>query len=218
MGATMNDENERDDDDLLLRLEGGDEQALTELFTRYRERLRRMIRLRLDRRLQGRIDSSDVLQETYLEVARRAGEYIAQPDMPPFLWLRFLTGQTLQALHRHHLKVHMRDADHEVSLRHRSTLQANSASLAEMLLGRLTSPTHAARRAEMQMKLQEMLNAMEPMDREVLALRHFEELSNGEVARVLGLSKTAASNRYMRALGRLKEMLEGIPGFLDDQV
>ncbi len=213
----MNDKNERDDDDLLVRLEGGDEQALIELFTRRRERLRQMIRLRLDRRLQGRIDSSDVLQDAYLDVARRAGEYIANPNMPPFLWLRFLTEQTLQDLHRHHLKVHMRDAGQEVSLRYRGTLQANSASLAEMLLGRLTSPSHAARRAEMQLKLQEVLNAMEPLDREVLALRHFEELSNHEVARVLGLSKTAASNRYKRALGRLKEMLEGIPGFLDDQ-
>jgi len=213
----MGDEHTRDDDDLLLRLEGGDERALTELFARHRERLRRMIRLRLDRRLQGRIDSSDVLQDAYLEVARRAGEYLADRNMPPFLWLRFLTGQTLQALHRHHLKVHMRDAGQEVSLRHRGTPQANSASLAGMLLGRFTSPTRAARRAEMQLKLQEALNAMEPLDREVLALRHFEELSNGEVARVLGLSKTAASNRYMRALGRLKEMLQGIPGFLDNQ-
>jgi len=211
----MNDENERDDDDLLVRLEGGDERALIDLFTRHRERLRRMVRLRLDRRLQGRIDSSDVLQDAYLEVARRAPEYLAQPVMPPFLWLRFLTGQTLQALHRHHLRVHMRDAGHEVSLRHHATLQANSASLAEMLLGRLTSPTRAARRAEMQLKLQEVLNAMEPLDREVLALRHFEELSNGEVAHVLGLSKTAASNRYMRALGRLKEMLQAVPGFID---
>jgi RNA polymerase sigma-70 factor, ECF subfamily len=216
MGAFMTDENMRDDNDLLLRLEGGDERALTELFTRHRERLRRMIRLRLDRRLRGRIDSSDVLQDAYLEVARRAGEYFAQATMPPFLWLRFLTGQTLQALHRHHLKVQMRDAGHEVSFRHRATPQANSASLAEMLLGRLTSPTRAARRAEMQLKLQEMLNGMEPLDREVLALRHFEELSNGEVAQVLGLSKTAASNRYMRALGRLKEMLQGMPGFLDN--
>jgi len=85
-----------------------------------------------------------------------------------------------------------------------------------MLLGRLTSPTRAARRAEMQLKLQEVLNAMEPLDREVLALRHFEELSNGEVAHVLGLSKTAASNRYMRALVRLKEMLQGMHGFLDN--
>ena len=212
----MGDDNKRDDDDLLVRLERGDARALSELFARHRERLRRMIRLRLDRRLQGRIDSSDVLQDAYLEVARRAGEYFAQPTMPAFLWLRYLTGQTLQALHRHHLKVQMRDAGQEVSLRRRASLQANSACLAEMLLGRLTSPTRAARRAEMQVKLQEILNAMEPLDREVLALRHFEELSNGEVAQVLGLSKTAASNRYIRALERLKDRLKVIPGFLDN--
>jgi RNA polymerase sigma-70 factor, ECF subfamily len=211
----MSGEGQQDDGDLLVRIEGGDEQALTELFTRHRERLRRMIRLRLDRRLQGRIDSSDVLQDTYVKIAHGAREYLAQPNMPPFLWLRFLTAQTLQALHRHHLKVHMRDAGQEVSLRHRATPQANSVSLAEMLLGRLTSPTRAARRAEMQVKLQEMLNAMEPFDREVLALRHFEGLSNSEVALVLGLSKTAASNRYIRALERLKAMLAGMPGILD---
>ena len=211
----MSDENRRDDEDLLRRLEAGDERALAELFARYRERLRKMIRLRLDRRLQGRIDASDVLQEAYLEVAHRAREYLAQPTMPPFLWLRFLTGQKLLELHRHHLGARMRDAALELSLRHRAAPQATSVSLAEMLLGRLTSPTRAARRAEMQLKLQELLNTMEPLDREVLALRHFEELSNGEVAQVLGLSKTAASNRYIRALGRLKEMLAGIPGLLD---
>jgi RNA polymerase sigma-70 factor, ECF subfamily len=216
MGVAMTDESGQDDDALLLRIEGGDEGALTELFTRHRERLRRMIRLRLDRRLQGRIDSSDILQETYLEVARRAREYLTQPTMSPFLWLRFLTGQTLQALHRHHLKVQMRDASQEVSLRHRATPQANSASLAEMLLGRLTSPTRAARRAEMQLRLQEIINGMEPLDREILALRHFEELNNGEVAQVLGLSKTAASNRYIRALERLKELLKGMPGYLEN--
>ena len=211
----MAEENGRDDEDLLVRLEAGDERALAELFARYRERLRQMIRLRLDRRLRGRIDSSDVLQEAYLEVAHRAREYLAQPTMPPFLWIRFITGQKLLELHRHHLGVRMRDVAQELSLRHRATPQATSVSLAEMLLGRLTSPTRAARRAEMQLKLQELLNTMEPLDREVLALRHFEELSNGEVAQVLGLSKTAASNRYIRALGRLKEMLAGIPGLLE---
>ena len=212
----MAEEDAREDDDLLRRLKGGDERALSELFARHRERLRQMIRLRLDRRLQGRIDSSDVLQEAYLEVARRAGEFVAQPTMPPLLWLRFLTGQALLALHRHHLGVRMRDAAQEVSLRHRGPPRATSVSLAEMLLGRLTSPTLAARRAEMQLRLQEVINALDPLDREVLALRHFEELSNVEVAQVLGLSKTAASNRYLRALGRLKTMLQDIPGFLDD--
>jgi RNA polymerase sigma-70 factor, ECF subfamily len=207
----MTDQDEREDNDLLIRLEGGDERALAELFARHRERLRRMIWLRLDRRLRGRLDSSDVLQDTYLEVARRARDFLAQPTMPPFLWLRFLTGQTLQALHRHHLKVHMRDAGQEVSLR-RAVPRASSVSLAEMLLGRLTSPTRAARRAEMQLKLQEVLNSMEHLDREVLALRHFEELSNGEVGQILGLTKTAASKRYIRALERLKHLVKETPG------
>jgi RNA polymerase sigma-70 factor (ECF subfamily) len=106
----MADEVGREDEDLLRRIDRGDEPALSELFLRHRERLRAMIRLRLDRRLRGRIDSSDVLQEAYLEVARRAPEYLVRPTMSPFLWLRFLTGQKLLALHRHHLGVRMRDA------------------------------------------------------------------------------------------------------------
>ena len=192
-----------------------DERDLVNMFTQHRARLRRMVRLRLDRRLQGRVDPSDVLQEAHLDVARRAKEYVADPAMPAFLWLRYITGQRLQDVHRKHLGAQMRNADLEVSL-HRGYLpQATSASLAELLLGRLTSPTRAARRAEMQVRLQDVLNAMDPIDREVLTLRHFEELSNGEAAQVLGLTKSAASNRYMRALLRLKETLTGTPGFLD---
>jgi RNA polymerase sigma-70 factor (ECF subfamily) len=192
-----------------------DERGLVEMFEQNRARLRRMIRLRLDRRLQGRVDPSDVLQEAHLEVATRAKEYLADPTMPAFLWLRFITGQRLLATHRKHLGTQMRDADQEVSL-HRGTLpQATSVSLAELLLGRLTSPTLAARRAELQVRLQDVLNLMDPVDREVLTLCHFEELSNGEVAKVLGLTKSAASNRYIRALLRLKETLAGMPGFID---
>ena len=103
----------------------------------------------------------------------------------------------------------MRDAGMEVSLHRGALPQASSVSLAELLLGRLTSPTRAARRAETQRRLQEALNRMDPMDREVLVLRYFEELSNAEVAEVLGLEKTAASNRYIRALKRLKAALGG---------
>jgi RNA polymerase sigma-70 factor (ECF subfamily) len=118
-------------------------------------------------------------------------------------------------MHRKHLGAQIRDANLEVSLHRGALPQATSVSLAELLLGRLTSPTRAARRAEMQVRLQDVLNTMDPIDREVLTLRHFEELSNGETARVLGLTKSAASNRYMRALLRLKETLSGMPGFLD---
>lgn len=200
---------------LLHRAQSGDDQALGELFARYRERLRRMVRLRLDRRLLGRIDPSDVLQEAYLDVARRAPEYLANPTMPIYLWIRFLTGQRLLALHRHHLGAQMRDVGQEVSLHRGALPQVTSASLAAQLLGHLTSPTQAAVRAEMQIRLQEALNLMDPIDREVLVLRHFEELSNQETAEVLGIQKTAASNRYLRALKRLKEILSGMPGLLD---
>src|SRR5262249_33101430 len=193
----------------------GDQQALAELFGRHRERLRRMVRLRMDRRLQGRVDPSDVLQEAYLDVARRAPEDAANPAMPLFLSLRVLTGQRLVALHRQPLGAQMRDAGQEVSLHRGAIPQASSASLAAQLLGRLTSPTQAAIRAELQLRLQEVLNAMDPIDREVLVLRHFEELSNNETAEVLGLQKSAASNRYVRALKRLKEILASIPGFFD---
>lgn len=200
---------------LIQRLAAGDQQALAEAFDRYRPRLRRMVQLRLDRRLQGRLDASDVLQEAFLDVATRAAAYAANPSMPFFLWLRFLTGQRLLMLHRQHLGTKMRDVGQEVSLYRGAMPQASSASLAAHLLGRLTSPSEGAARAEMQLKLQEALNAMDPLDREVLTLRHFEELSNNEVAAVLGIQKSAASNRYIRALKRLKDVLASIPGFLD---
>src|SRR4029077_16228526 len=134
----------------------------------------------------------------------RAGEFAANPTLSPFLWIRFLTAQRLMILHRHHLGARMRDAGQEVSLYRGALPHATSVSLAALLLGRLTSPTQAAQRAEMQIRLQEVINAMDPIDREVLTLGHCEELSNVETAQVLGIQKAAASNRYLRALKRLK--------------
>jgi RNA polymerase sigma-70 factor (ECF subfamily) len=200
------------DDDLLEWARAGDPHALAALFDRHRGRLRHMVSLRLDRRLAGRLDPDDVLQEAYIEADRRFAEYLRDPEIPPFLWLRLVVGQKLTDLHRHHLGARMRDAAMEVSLHRGALPQASSISLAELLLGRLTSPTRAARRAEVQVRLQEALNGMDAIDREVLVLRHFEELSNAEAARVLGLEKTAASNRYIRALKRLKRAMAGSPG------
>jgi RNA polymerase sigma-70 factor (ECF subfamily) len=194
------------------RLRAGDPAAAGELFAACRDRLKRMVRLRLDRRLQGRLDASDVLQEAFLDVQRKAADYAARPDLPAYLWLRLVTAERLLVLHRHHLGTRMRDAAQEVSLCPGGSPAASTHSLANLLLGRLTSPTQAAVRAERQLRLQEALNGMDPIDREVLALRHFEELSNAEAAAVLGLSKTASSNRYVRALKRLKEALAALPG------
>jgi RNA polymerase sigma-70 factor, ECF subfamily len=200
-------------DDLMTRAAAGDQEALAQVFAQYRERLRQMVRLRLDRRLQGRLDPSDVLQEAYLDFARRLPEYAQDQSMPFYLWLRFLTGQRLIDLHRQHLGAKMRDAGQEVSLYRGALPHASSVSLAAQLLGRLTSASRAAIRAETQIHIQEALNSMDPLDREVLTLRHFESLSNEETAAVLGIKKSAASNRYIRALKRLKEILARVPGF-----
>jgi RNA polymerase sigma-70 factor, ECF subfamily len=178
----------------------------------HRDRLRRMVALRLDHRLRGRIDPSDVIQEAFLEATGRRAEYERQSDpMPPFLWLRFLALQQLQLVHRRQLGTRARDAGREVSIHAGAYPAATSAALAAQLLGRDTRASEAAIRAERKRRLQEVLDGMDPIDREVLVLRHFEQLSNGECARVLGLSESAATKRYLRALRRLKDILSAWP-------
>ena len=189
----------------------GDQHAWSEILKRHRGRLRRMVALRLDRRLQGRMDPSDVLQEAYVDAARRLPDYVRDPAMPFYLWLRFLAGQRLQEQHRCHLGTAARDAGREVSLHRGPVPGATTAALADQLLGRQTSPSQAAVRAERRVRLQEALNSLDPVDREVLALRISKSLSNGEVAQVLGLDKSAASKRYARALVRLKDVLTTRP-------
>jgi RNA polymerase sigma-70 factor (ECF subfamily) len=203
------------DEDLLDAACHGDEGALAALVERHRDRLERMVRLRMDRRLQGRVDAADVVQEAYLAVRGKFPQYSADPRLPFFLWLRLEVGQKLVDLHRSHLGTKMRDAGQEVSL-HRGPLpQVTSLSLAEHLLGKLTSASKAAIRAELKLRVQEALNSMDPHDREVLILRHFEELSNAETAQVLGIKPSAAVNRYVRALKRLKEVFQDMPGGIE---
>jgi RNA polymerase sigma-70 factor (ECF subfamily) len=209
-------ENSADTNDLLQAVAAGDSARWGELLTRHQDRLKRMVALRLDQRVQSRIDASDVVQEAYLEASTRLPEYLKQPNMPFFLWLRFLTGQKLQELHRRHLGIKMRDANREVSLYRGGLPEATSAALAAQLLGHLTQPSQAAMRAEMKLQLQEALNRMDALDREVLVLRHFEQLSNAEAARVLDIQEAAASKRYIRALRRLKEILSGLPGVQEE--
>jgi RNA polymerase sigma-70 factor, ECF subfamily len=193
----------------------GDQEALNALLARHRPRLRRMVDLRLDRRLQARIDASDVIQEAYVEVVTRLNEYLNQPSYPLLLWLRLIVGERLLKLHRHHLGTQMRDAGLEVSIYRGALPEASSAALAAQLLGQHTSPTQAAVRAERMIRLQEALNTLDAMDREVLSLRHFEELSLAETALSLGIEESAAAKRYIRALKRLKATLASMPGGLD---
>jgi RNA polymerase sigma-70 factor (ECF subfamily) len=191
----------------------GDKQAWGEVLHEARGRLRRMIALRMDRRLQGRIDPSDVIQEAFLEATSRLAEYRRDPrPMPLFLWLRYLAGQRLQAFHRFHLGTKAREVSREVS-RYRGGLpEATSAALAAQLLGRETRASQALLRMERKLRLEQALNSMDPIDREVLVLRHFEQLSNSECAKVLEVSEAAATKRYLRALKRLKEVLVALPG------
>jgi RNA polymerase sigma-70 factor, ECF subfamily len=201
-----------DSTDPINRLRGGDQGALAELFARHRDQLRRMVELRLDSRLQARLDPSDVLQEAFLDVNHDLEAYLADPKLPPLLWLRLHVGRRLTTLHRQHLGTKMRDAGLEISLYHGALPEASSAALASMLLGRITSPTQAAVRAERLLRVQEALNSLDPIDREVLALRHFEQLGRAEAAQVLEISQEAGAKRYFRALKRLKDALASLPG------
>src|SRR6266481_6122225 len=202
MGLFM-DHNSSESVYLIERSRGGDTQALNELFARNRERLCRMVEMRLDHRLKARIDASDVIQDAYVEIVERLEEYLGDPKLPFFLWLRLVVGERLLKLHRHHLGTQMRDAGREVSLYRGALPAASSAALAAQLLGRHTSPTQAAMRAERILRVQEALNAHDPVDREILSLRHFEELTAAEAAQVLGIQESAAAKRYIRALKRL---------------
>lgn len=214
------------------RLRSGDDAALAEAFSLAQPRLRKMVAFRMDHRLAGRLDPDDVLQEAYLEAAQRLPHYLAKPgdglaqpgdgsaqqaEGTPgerlYVWLRLITAQTLVDAHRRHLGAQMRDATREQGLWQASNAVATSVSLAGVLIGRLTSPSNAALRDEAAAELRRAIASLSEVDQEVIALRHFEELTNGEVARVLGIEVKAASIRYVRAVKRLKELLDHSPVF-----
>ncbi len=194
-------------DELVQRMRDGSKEALAEVFSAYRQRLRRIIRFRLDYRLARRISDSDVLQDTYLAAAQRLEHFRKQPQMPPLLWLRLVAEQQLIDLHRQHLHAEMRDVRKEVSIEHSPASPHTSLALAAQLVGAATAASEIVARAERIERLEQTLNCMDPVDREVIALRHFEELSNIETAAVLGIQQSAASKRYVRAMSRLAELL-----------
>ena len=198
-------------EELERRLRASDPEALAELFARERERLWRMIHFRLAEPLRARLGPEDVLQEAFVSASQRLNHYANSPATSPFIWLRMVVNQTLVDLHRQHLGAQKRDAAREVSLASVPYPEATSASVAIQLVGVFTSPSGAAARADVFGLVQAAIEQMDPIDREVLALRHFEELTNSEVAEALGIEQKAASIRYIRALRRLKEILAQVP-------
>src|SRR4051812_35949043 len=190
--------------DLLQRAAGGDSAAWGTSLMEHHARLSRMVAFRLDPRLHGRVDASDVVQDAFLQAAAHREDYFRQPQVPLFLWLRGVVGNKLLEVHRYHLGTRMRDAAREARRpRGRAAPDATSSALLTELTGHATGPGTAAGRAEVKLRLHEALDALDTIDREVLALRHFEQLTNGEAAQVLGIAERAAAKRYVRALKRL---------------
>jgi RNA polymerase sigma-70 factor (ECF subfamily) len=201
--------NHGDGDVRALQEAGKDrDRVLGRIFEDHRGRLQRMVRLRMDPTLRARVGASDVLQETYVEITSRVAAYLEDPRMPFFLWLRFLTAQKLVDLYRHHVGTQKRDPRRQVRIDRAGFPQASSAVMAQHLVGGLPSPSGGALQDELRTEVNDALDQMDRKDREVLVMRHFEELSNAETAQELGIAPSAASKRYLRALQRLRKILE----------
>lgn len=197
--------------DRIAKVRAGDVDALAAAFEEYRPRLARTVRFRIDPRLAGRIDPEDVLQDAFLRAAQRYSYVEGDTEQCLFIWLRMIVLQALADLHRHHLGARKRDAGREVGLGWAGPSGGSaSVSLVHCLLASVTAPSRAAQRAELAERLTGALEQMDPIDREVLAMRHFEELANQEVAAILGIQQGAASIRYVRALRRLKAIMDGL--------
>jgi RNA polymerase sigma-70 factor, ECF subfamily len=187
--------------------------GLGEVFAKERQRLIRLIGFRMHAQLRGRADPEDILQDAYLAAEKRLCHYESDGTVSLFVWVRSIVMQTLTDVHRHHLGVQKRDPRCEISLHDRPHPDATSASIILHLEGDLTSPSQAAARADAHALVVRAIEQMDDTDREVLALRHFEELTNKEVAEVLGIEQKAASIRYVRALKRVKDLLAEVSEF-----
>lgn len=196
-------------DELVDRLRGGDDRALAQLFSLYHDRLLRLIEFRLDRSLHSRVDPSDILQDAYIDASQRIPHFLAREASSISVWLRLIVLQRLQLVVRHHLLTDKRDARKEVSIGRVAEGQPFD-HIVQLLADSITSPSAAVARTEAVGMVEQMLEQMSTTDREVLVLRHFEQVSNDEVAEILGISAKAASNRYVRALVRLKTLVQAI--------
>ena len=198
-----------DEDELtpiLQRAAAGDSEALHLLMERFRKPLSRMVERRMEQRMKSRVDASDVVQDSYLEAWKHLGEYMANPVLPFVVWLRQIVSQQTVAAYRTHVVAQMRSTHQETSL-DRAAAPDESQILADQLAGTVDSPSDNAMREERRAILAETLNAMEPDEREILTLRHFDGFNSVESAEMLGISAAAASKRYIRAIKRLQGLL-----------
>jgi len=193
--------------ELLAGARGGDADAVNKLLDKHREALRRMIDMRLDRRIRQRVDASDVVQDVLIDAHRRIGDYLTNPVMPFHLWLRQMAQDRLIDAHRRHRDAARRSLDREQPLVIAGTDDRSTIELAAQIWDRELTPAAAATVRELQERFAAAVEQLDEQDREVVLMRHFEQLSNSEVAEALGLSPPAASMRYLRAMRRLRELL-----------
>jgi len=203
---------DRDEQELQwrTRLRDDSDAALAEAFSLYRDSFRSMLLFRMDRRLTGRVDPEDILQEAFLAAQNRLRHFLDSDRFTLFAWLRMIVVQALLDAHRRHLSAEKRSATREIKLGGGSVRypQTTSLSIAGQLAAAQTSPSGVLVRDETLVILERTIAGLGEQDQEIIAMRHFENLSNKQVAEVLQLTPTAASNRYVRALQRLKELLQ----------
>ena len=197
--------------ELLAGARGGDAAAVNALLERHRDALRRMIDLRMDKRLQQRVDASDIVQDVLVDASRRLAEYLRDAAMPFQLWLRHIAQDRLIDAHRRHREAARRSLDREQPLVSPGWNERSTMELAAQLCDRNPTPAAAATMQELQARFAAAVEQLEDLDREIILMRHFEQLSNSEAAEALGLAPPAASMRYLRAMRRLRETL-GITG------
>lgn len=193
----------------MSRASQGDQLALGALVDNYRERLRRMISARLDRRLAPRIDPSDVVQEVQAEAAVRLSDYTKQSDVSFFTWLRFLAKQRLAEMARRNIYTQARDVRREQSFQ-ADSYSDSSAAIAGCFVANVETPSKLVAQAELQQLMEQAIDKMDPMDREILMLRHVDLLDNQEAADELKISTSTCRKRHFRALKRLKEVLKSL--------
>jgi RNA polymerase sigma-70 factor (subfamily 1) len=196
--------------EIVQSLQSDGHQALAKLFQTVSPRLKRIVHFRLDYRLSGRVSESDVIQEVYVRAAKHLDHYVCDSRLPFFVWLRTELRQMLIDLHRQHFDATKRDLRKERLISDQPAGCATSMAIATELVGRISTPSRLVERAEQIALVQQTLEQLPELDREIIALRHFEELSNNETAEFLSIEPSAASKRYLRALKRLREIMNSI--------
>jgi RNA polymerase sigma-70 factor (ECF subfamily) len=182
--------------------------AMQTLLARHRDRLRRMISVRMDPRLAPRIDASDVIQEALAEAHRELPDYLDRRPCPFYPWLRQIAWKHLVEMHRRHVKAQGRTVRREARL-DMALSDPSTALLADQLAASGTSIPDRVVRREMLARLRQALEELAPQDREIVVLRHLEQLSLKEAAVVVGITHVAARSRYRRAIQRLHVLLRG---------